>query len=111
MSGSPSLTERPMEQQEKNLCGNGAEREGTKIETGMETTAEKRAWIYCAIDAPEDTHGILKKQFKQLIDYGEQMGFEDCGQLPVTLGQSCSGNALVFKILSLQSNTARRIDC
>lgn len=79
MSGSPSLTERPMGQQEKNLCGNGAEREGTKIETGMETTAEKRAWIYCAIDAPEDTHGILKKQFKQLIDYGEQMGFEIAG--------------------------------
>ena len=30
-------------------------------------------------DAPEDTHGILKKQFKQLIDYGEQRGFEIAG--------------------------------
>ena len=36
----------------------------------------KRAWIYCAIDAPEDRNGALKSQFKQLIDYGEQMGFE-----------------------------------
>ena len=30
----------------------------------------KRAWIYCAIDAPEDRNGALKSQFKQLIDYG-----------------------------------------
>ena len=29
----------------------------------------KRAWIYCAIDAPEDRNGALKSQFKQLIDY------------------------------------------
>lgn len=27
----------------------------------------KRAWIYCAIDAPEDRNGALKSQFKQLI--------------------------------------------
>ena len=33
----------------------------------------KRAWIYCAIDAPEDRNGALKSQFKQLIDYGEQI--------------------------------------
>ena len=39
----------------------------------------KRAWIYCAIDAPEDRNGALKSQFKQLIDYGEQMGFELVG--------------------------------
>ena len=31
----------------------------------------KRAWIYCAIDAPEDRNGALKSQFKQLIDYGD----------------------------------------
>mgnify|MGYP002594184444 CR=1 FL=1 len=37
------------------------------------------AWIYCAIDAPEDRNGALKSQFKQLIDYGEQMGFELVG--------------------------------
>ena len=28
----------------------------------------KQAWIYCAIDAPEDTHGVLKGQFRQLCD-------------------------------------------
>ena len=39
----------------------------------------KRAWIYCAIDAPEDRNGALKSQFKQQIDYGEQMGFELVG--------------------------------
>ena len=39
----------------------------------------KKAWIYCAIDAPEDTHGALKKQFKQLCDYGEKLGFELTG--------------------------------
>ena len=39
----------------------------------------KGAWIYCAIDAPEDTHGVLKGQFKQLVDYGEQMGFTLAG--------------------------------
>ena len=36
---------------------------------------EKRAWVYCRIDAPEDTHGALKNQRKLLMDYAEQMGF------------------------------------
>lgn len=50
---------------------------------------EKRAWAYCAIDAPEDTHGALKSQRQQLMDYAEQMGFEmvgsssDMGNLPL----------------------------
>lgn len=35
----------------------------------------QNAWIYCKIDAPEDTHGMLKSQRKQLMDYAEQMGF------------------------------------
>lgn len=35
-----------------------------------------RAWIYCSIDAPEDVHGMLKVQRKQLMDYAEQMGFQ-----------------------------------
>lgn len=35
---------------------------------------KKRAWVYCHIDAPEDTHGTLKGQRKQLFDYAEQMG-------------------------------------
>lgn len=39
----------------------------------------KRAWIYCSIDAPEDTHGALKEQFKSLMDYSEQMRFEAVG--------------------------------
>lgn len=36
---------------------------------------KKRAWIYCRIDAPEDTHGALKNQRKLLVDYADQMGF------------------------------------
>lgn len=36
---------------------------------------QKRAWIYCRIDAPEDTHGALKGQYEQLERYAEQMGF------------------------------------
>ena len=43
----------------------------------MEQT--KRAWLYCRIDAPEDTHGALKGQKKDLVDYAEQMGFEVVG--------------------------------
>lgn len=39
----------------------------------------KRAWIYCRIDAPEDAHGILKTQKKELLSYAEQMGFEVIG--------------------------------
>lgn len=34
-----------------------------------------RAWIYCRIDAPEDVHGTLKGQKKELYDYADQMGF------------------------------------
>lgn len=50
---------------------------------------KKRAWAYCSIDAPEDTHGTLKGQRQQLMDYAEQMGFEvvgsssDMGNLPL----------------------------
>ena len=49
----------------------------------------KKAWIYCAIDAPEDIHGVLKAQFRQLCDYAEQMGIKivgsssDCGGGPL----------------------------
>ena len=39
----------------------------------------KRAWLYCRIDAPEDEHGHLKGQQKELADYAEQMGFEVVG--------------------------------
>jgi len=40
---------------------------------------KKRAWTYCRIDAPEDIHGRLKGQKKDLVDYAEQMGFEVVG--------------------------------
>lgn len=40
---------------------------------------KNRAWVYCRIDAPEDTHGALKNQRKQLMDYADQMGFEVVG--------------------------------
>lgn len=40
---------------------------------------QKRAWIYCRIDTPEDTHGSIKNQKKELYDYAEQMGFEVAG--------------------------------
>ena len=47
------------------------------------------AWIYCSVDAPEDTYGKMKEQFRQLCDYAEDMEFEmvgsssDCGGLPL----------------------------
>ena len=40
---------------------------------------QKRAWTYCRIDAPEDAHGRLKSQEKELFDYAEQMGFTVAG--------------------------------
>lgn len=40
---------------------------------------QKNAWIYCRIDAPEDTHGALKGQYEQLERYAEQMGFTVVG--------------------------------
>ena len=45
----------------------------------MRTEGRKQAWIYCAIDAPEDIHEQLKKQYMQLYSYAEQMGFEPAG--------------------------------
>jgi DNA invertase Pin-like site-specific DNA recombinase len=33
---------------------------------------QKRAWLYSRIDAPEDTHGALKAQERELSDYAEQ---------------------------------------
>ena len=42
--------------------------------------SQQRAWIYCRIDAPEDTHGALKGQKKELINYAEQMSFVVVGE-------------------------------
>jgi DNA invertase Pin-like site-specific DNA recombinase len=39
----------------------------------------KSAWIYCRIDAPEDTHGALKGQYERLETYAAQMGFAVVG--------------------------------
>lgn len=47
------------------------------------------AWIYCRIDAPEDTHGVLKGQYEQLERYAEQMGFAVVGSSQ-DLGSGCS---------------------
>lgn len=40
---------------------------------------KKRAWLYCRIDAPEDSHGSLKGQQERLDNYAQQMGFEVVG--------------------------------
>ncbi|NPV89862.1 MAG: recombinase family protein [Firmicutes bacterium] len=40
---------------------------------------QKRAWIYCRVNALEDDRGRLKGQKKELSDYAEQMGFEVAG--------------------------------
>lgn len=40
---------------------------------------KKSAWIYCRIDAPEDTHGALKGQYERLETYATQMGFAIVG--------------------------------
>lgn len=40
---------------------------------------KKSAWIYCRIDAPEDTHGALKGQYERLETYAAQMGFAVVG--------------------------------
>ena len=40
---------------------------------------QKSAWIYCRIDAPEDTHGALKGQYERLETYAAQMGFTVVG--------------------------------
>ena len=41
--------------------------------------SKKKAWIYTHIDAPEDSHGALKKQYEQLNTYGEQLGLKIAG--------------------------------
>ena len=41
--------------------------------------AKQKAWLYCRIDTPEDTHGALKDQKEKLDGYAHQMGFEVIG--------------------------------
>lgn len=40
---------------------------------------KKQAWLYCAIDAPEDEQDTLKMQRDQLFRYAEQLGTEPVG--------------------------------
>ena len=40
---------------------------------------QRKAWVYCRIDTPEDAHGAFKGQKKELMDYAEQMDFEVVG--------------------------------
>ena len=47
----------------------------------------KKAWIYTHIDAPEDSHGALKKQYEQLNTYGEQLQAEIAGSSSDTGGK------------------------
>lgn len=47
----------------------------------------KKAWIYTHIDAPEDSHGVLKKQYEQLNTYGEQLQTEIAGSSSDTGGK------------------------
>lgn len=40
---------------------------------------EKRCWLYTRIDAPEDAHGCLKAQEKELLDFAAREGYEVAG--------------------------------
>lgn len=64
---------------------------------------KKRAWLYCHIDAPEDTHGALKGQLQQLTDYAQQMNFEVVGSscdVGTTVGGKENGLALFCKAVT-----------
>lgn len=52
---------------------------------------QQNAWVYCRVDSPEDSHGSLKNQKKELYDYAEQMGLEVAGcSEDVGSGSFCS---------------------
>ena len=60
----------------------------------------KSAWIYCRIDAPEDTHGALKGQYEKLETYAAQMNFDIVGSsqdLGSGLNLDCSGLQAVLE--------------
>ena len=61
---------------------------------------KKSAWIYCRIDAPEDTHGALKGQYERLETYSVQMGFAVVGSsqdLDSGLNFDCPGLQAVLE--------------
>jgi len=58
---------------------------------------KKSAWIYCRIDAPEDTHGTLKGQYERLETYAAQMDFTVVGS------SQDLGSGLIFDRPGLQA--------
>lgn len=65
--------------------------------------SQKDAWIYCRIDAPEDTHGTLKSQYEQLQRYAEQMGVAVVGSsqdMGVDLNQKSTGITALMEAAS-----------
>ena len=79
--------------------------------------SRQRAWIYCRIDAPEDTHGALKGQKKELMDYAEQMGFEVVGSsedIGIGLELECFGLKEVKRVAEdgkIDVLLVKRLDC
>jgi len=45
-----------------------------EVQTFWNREEQKRAWTYSRIDAPDDAHGRLKSQKKELHAYAEQLG-------------------------------------
>ena len=88
---------------------------------------KQNAWLYCRIDAPEDTHGALKDQKEKLDGYARQMGFEvvgsseDCGSglnfdrtgLKEVLNAAKAGKMgvlIVHSVSRIGRDTAKTID-
>lgn len=78
----------------------GSESEGISREALRTHIYNIREKIYTRIDAPEDTHGVLKMQEKNLLEYAEQMGFTVAGT------SSDLGSGLNFERPGLQRMTA-----
>lgn len=96
-----------------------------KEEILMDT--KQKAWLYCRIDAPEDTHGALKDQKEKLDGYARQMGFEvigaseDCGSgldfnragLKEAMAAAQAGELdalIVHSVSRIDRDTAKTID-
>lgn len=60
---------RQKKKQRQPLLADVKPRRGT--ERGQFMGSRRQAWLYCAIDAPEDENDMLKKQREQLYDYAE----------------------------------------
>lgn len=77
----------------------------------------QRAWIYCKIEALEDTNSALKGQKKELMDYADQMGFEVVGSsedIGIDLEFEHSGLNEVTKAIEdgkMDVLLVKRLDC